>query len=122
MTRITCPSLDECRMKTLKLRGSLLSPITSQRATLSVASPVLLVTVDTEAEFDWNGPFLRSHTGVTNLRGQGAAQEIFDRFGVRPVYLVDYAVATQAEGYMPLQETVASGRCEIGAHLHPWIT
>jgi hypothetical protein len=79
------------------------------------------VAIDTEAEFDWTGPFKRTHTGVTNLRNQALAQEVFDRFGVRPVYLIDYAVATQAEGYLPLREIVGSGRCEIGAHLHPWI-
>ena len=49
-------------------------------------------------------------------------QDIFDRFGVRPVYLVDYAVATQPEGYGPLREIVQSAPCQIGAHLHPWIT
>jgi hypothetical protein len=59
---------------------------------------------------------------VRNLRNQTMAQEIFNRFSVRPVYLVDYAVATQPDGYMPLREIAQSGQCEIGAHLHPWIT
>jgi hypothetical protein len=101
---------------------TLLTPTGRQVAKPSPGPPILIVAVDTEAEFDWSGPFLRTHTGVRNLRNQTMAQEIFDRFGVRPVYLVDYAVATQAAGYMPLREIVQSGRCEIGAHLHPWIT
>src|SRR3984893_8518030 len=101
---------------------ALLTPAERQVAALSSGPPILIVAVDTEAEFDWNGPFLRTHTGVRNLRNQTMAQEIFDRFGVRPVYLVDYAVATQSEGYTPLREFVESGLCEIGAHLHPWIT
>ena len=103
-------------------KKALLTPAEEQVATLSSRPPTLIVAVDTEAEFDWSGPFLRTHTSVRNLRDQTMAQEIFDRLGVRPVYLVDYAVATQSDGYMPLREIVQSGRCEIGAHLHPWIT
>jgi hypothetical protein len=101
---------------------ALLTPAERQVAALSAGPPILIVAVDTEAEFDWTGPFLRTHTSVRNLRNQTMAQEIFDRYGVRPIYLVDYAVATQSDGYMPLREIVQSGRCEIGAHLHPWVT
>jgi hypothetical protein len=103
-------------------RPSLLSPAEHQAASLSAGPPILIVSIDTEAEFDWQGPFRRSDTSIANLRNQRLAQEIFDRFDVRPAYLVDYAVATEAAGYMPLREFVQSGRCEIGAHLHPWIT
>src|SRR5205823_10896146 len=81
---------------------ALLTPAERQVATLSSGAPILIVAVDTEAEFDWNGPFLRTHTSVCNLRNQSMAQAIFDQFGVRPVYLVDYAVATQSEAYIPL--------------------
>jgi hypothetical protein len=35
---------------------------------------------------------------------------------------VTYPIATQAESIAPLREIQASGRCEIGAHLHPWVT
>ncbi|MBV9481333.1 MAG: WalW protein [Acidobacteria bacterium] len=56
------------------------------------------------------------------MRNQALAQEIFDRFKVKPIYLVDYAVATQSEGYLPLRAILETGCCEIGAHLHPWIT
>ncbi|HUC09245.1 MAG TPA: glycosyltransferase [Stellaceae bacterium] len=100
----------------------LLAPAKRQVAALQAGPPILIVAIDTEAEFDWNGPFLRTHTSVRNVRNQAMAQEIFDRFGVRPIYLVDYAVATQPAAYLPLREILAAGRCEIGAHLHPWIT
>lgn len=100
----------------------LLSPEARQTAALPAGPPILLVTVDTEAEFDWSGPFLRTLTSVRNAAEQKAAQAIYDRFGVRPTYFVDYAVATQPEGYLPLRDIARSGRCEIGAHLHPWIT
>jgi hypothetical protein len=102
--------------------SALLAPDTRQMAVLPPGPPILIVAVDTEAEFDWSGPFLRTQTSVRNVHNQAMAQEIYDRFGVRPIYLVDYAVASQPDGYLPLREIVHSGRCEIGAHLHPWIT
>lgn len=102
--------------------ATLLSPVSEQLAEVPAGPPILLVAIDTEAEFDWQGPFARNQTNVRNLRRQTLAQRVFDRYGVRPIYLVDYAVATQPDGYLPLREILQSGRCEIGAHLHPWIT
>jgi len=83
--------------------------------------PVLLVTIDAEEEFDWSAPLDRHHTAVSHMRAVGRAQEIFDRYGIRPTYVVDYPVATQAAGAGPLREIARSGRCTIGAHLHPWV-
>ncbi|MBV9179683.1 MAG: glycosyltransferase, partial [Acidobacteria bacterium] len=100
----------------------LLAPTELQIAKLASGRPILVIAIDTEAEFDWRGPFLRTLTSVHNLRNQAKAQEIFDRFGVRPIYLVDYSVATQPEGYLPVRDILRSNRCEIGAHLHPWVT
>jgi hypothetical protein len=83
--------------------------------------PVLLVVVDTEENFDWNGAYSSSSTAVHGMRRIEKLQSIFDRFGIKPAYMVDYAIASQHAGYGPLIDIVATGRCEIGAHLHPWI-
>ena len=82
--------------------------------------PRLYVVVDTEEEFDWSAPFSRRETRVSNIAAQERAQSVLEPYGVRPVYLVDYPVATQPEGYEPLRAIHARGACEIGAHLHPW--
>ena len=84
--------------------------------------PQLLVFIDTEEEFDWQKNFTSDARGVTAMKHQWRAQTIFDRYGVKPVYLVDYPVASQPSGYTPLREFFDDGRCEIGAHLHPWVT
>jgi glycosyltransferase involved in cell wall biosynthesis len=81
----------------------------------------LYVVVDTEAEFDWDQKFDRSATGVSAMSRQILAQSIFDHYGVRPIYLIDYAVASQPEGYEPLRTIFNRHGCVIGAHLHPWI-
>jgi hypothetical protein len=56
------------------------------------------------------------------MRHIARLQEIFDRFCVRPTYVVDYPVAAQREGWEPLRQFADSGRASIGAHLHPWVT
>lgn len=100
--------------------GGLLRPSQSDLVDARPGPPVLIVLIDAEAEFDWDGPFLRSLISVRNMAHQLTAQAIYDRLHVRPTYLVDYAVATQPDGYRPIRELLQSGRCDIGAHLQPW--
>ena len=83
--------------------------------------PRLVVVIDTEEEFDWAGEFSRKHTTVKSMRWIYRVQDMFDRFNITPVYVIDYPVASQPEGYRPLQEIHAAGRCLIGTHLHPWV-
>ena len=81
----------------------------------------LFVVVDCEAEFDWSKPFDRLQTGVTAIQSVGRGQAVFDRYGLRPVYVTDYAIVSQPEGYLPLRAIHDRGGCALGAHLHPWI-
>jgi len=84
--------------------------------------PRLFVVVDTEEEFDWSAPFSRVNTSVSAMRHIGRAQTIFDRFGLKPTYVIDYPVATQPDGFEPLGEIWSRQGCQIGSHLHPWVT
>ena len=81
----------------------------------------LIVVIDTEEEFNWSLDFSRKNTSVKSMRSIEKIQGVFDEYQIRPVYVVDYPVAFQSDGYRPLQEVYASGRCLIGAHLHPWV-
>jgi len=83
--------------------------------------PTLVVVIDTEEEFDWGAPFDPTSTSVANIGFQPMAQEIFDRHGVVPTYVVDYPVASTTAASSVLRGFAAAGRCEIGAHLHPWV-
>ena len=85
-------------------------------------APQLIVVVDTEEEFDWSAPFSRASTSVSAMQHIGRAQTVFDRYGVKPSYLMDFPVATQPDGYQPLQQIFRDNRCTVGAHLHPWVT
>lgn len=82
--------------------------------------PLLMVLVDAEEEFQW-GTYSPSATSVQTIRDQVHAQRIFERYGIRPTYAVDYPVATQADGIQPLLELMQDGKCEIGTQLHAWV-
>lgn len=84
--------------------------------------PHLVFIVDAEEEFDWNSPFSRTNKEVTAMAAQVQAQRIFERYGIRPTYAVDYPVAAEQMGLQPLLELMQSGACEIGAQLHAWVT
>ena len=84
--------------------------------------PTLVVVVDTEEEFDWSAPFSRHATTVTAMRHIDRTQRLCEAVGIAPTYVIDYPVATQPTGYEMISEWAKTGRCHIGAHLHPWVT
>ena len=79
----------------------------------------LVVTIDTEEEGLWSGDYPKTGE-VTNIRGVPRFQELCDRFGVRPTYLVDAPVVQSAEAVSILRPIQDDDRAEIGTHLHPW--
>ncbi len=83
--------------------------------------PRLIFVVDTEEEFDWR-VISRGATTVRHMQHIGRLQDLFDPRGMRPVYVVDTSIATQADGWRPLRRFMEEGRAVIGAHLHPWVT
>ncbi|HEY3121256.1 MAG TPA: hypothetical protein VGL15_11575 [Vicinamibacteria bacterium] len=82
-------------------------------------SPAILVGIDTEADDQWTAEG-RRRLAVTNALRLPPLQELFDGFGVRPTYLVTHEMATRHESAQVLRALARTGRCEIGAHLHPW--
>lgn len=83
--------------------------------------PRLVVIVDTEEEFNWGAPFSRARTSVRAMRYIGRAHTVFEKYRIRPTYVIDYPVVAQPEGAAALQDLFRSGACAIGAHLHPWV-
>jgi len=84
--------------------------------------PTLIVVIDTEEEFDWGAPFDSRARSTENIFYQPLAQEVMDRHGVVPTYVVDHPVADTPAAAAILRKIAEDGRCEIGAHLHPWVT
>lgn len=85
-------------------------------------SPRFIVTVDTEEEFDWSGPFTRDQHGLSHLRAIDPFQKLCEKNGVKPVYLVDYPVAADDFGAELFKGLVDAGLADVGLQLHPWVT
>jgi hypothetical protein len=85
-------------------------------------APQLTVIIDTEEEFDWDQSFSRDNVAVETIAAQESAQEIFARYGIVPTYVIDYPVAATESSVNCLKPLMEAGACEIGAHLHPWVS
>lgn len=83
--------------------------------------PQLIVVIDTEEEFDWNAEPDSMAIGVSAMAHIDRAQTIFNEYGIKPCYVIDYPVASQPQGHALLKQFAEKGQCEIGAHLHPWV-
>lgn len=97
-------------------------PESGQIALKDGKAPRFWVTIDTEEDFDWNGPFSRTDFRLDSVPALSACQSYFERAGVRPIYLVDWPIVQDDRAVAILAPALASGRCDIGAQLHPWVT
>jgi len=85
-----------------------------------MATVKLVVTIDTE-EDEWGGYDLPRYR-VANITRLTRLQDLFDRFGVRPTYMITQPVAEINAAIEVLAPILERGGCEIGAHCHPWNT
>ncbi len=80
----------------------------------------LLITIDTE-EDNWSR-YRTIENPVENIERIEKLQTLFDRYGVKPTYLLSYPVATNPRSVAILNSIQVEGHCEIGSHCHPWNT
>lgn len=80
---------------------------------------IFILSVDTEEEWDWSGPFPNDNFSVSNVNEIPAFQLFCQELGVKPTYFVDYAVANNTHSANILKK-LNRAELEIGAHLHPW--
>lgn len=86
-------------------------------------TPIYFVlSVDTEEEWDWKGPFPEKNFSVKNGAHIPKFQRFCDECGIKPTYFVDYAIADDPVSVRCLKEALGKGNCEVGGHLHPWCT
>jgi hypothetical protein len=85
-------------------------------------NPRLLVTVDVEEEGLFSGVYRPCGNTVENTRGLERFQAFCDDYTIRPTYLVDTPVIEDHRSAQLLRTIQDDGRCEVGAHLHPWCT
>lgn len=81
----------------------------------------VLLTIDTEEEFDWRAPFRRDGYGLSHVAAIPRFQSFCETIGAHPVYLVDWPIATDARAVEIIGDAVRRGAADIGAQLHPWV-
>ena len=80
----------------------------------------VFITIDTE-EDTWSN-YSSVSNPVDNISRLPVLQNILDRYGAMPTYLVNYPVADSHHAVQTLRKILDKGRCEIGTHCHPWNT
>lgn len=81
---------------------------------------LFVLSVDTEEEWDWQGPFPEQNCSVSNIHKLPEFQAFCQQQGIRPTYFVDYAVAANEQAADTIRKVLKDGQAEVGAHLHPW--
>lgn len=81
----------------------------------------VLLTVDTEEEFDWDAPFRRGGYGLGHVAAIPRFQSFCEAVGAHPVYLVDWPIVQDAAAVEIIGDAVRRGAAEVGVQLHPWV-
>ena len=81
----------------------------------------LTIGIDTESDNQWSTES-RLNPTYANIYTLPALDELFQRCGTPPSYLVTYPVATEPRSAETIRQLAARGVCEIGAHHHVWET
>ena len=79
-----------------------------------------ILTIDVE-EDNW-GDFENRNASLLHINKLFKLQELFDRYRIKPTYLLTYPAATDRNAISILRKIVEDRRCEIGTHLHPFNT
>lgn len=81
----------------------------------------VLLTVDTEEEFDWSAPFRREGYGLSHVAAIPRFQSFCEEIGAHPVYLVDWPIVSDPAAVEIIGDAVRRGTAEVGVQLHPWV-
>ncbi len=80
----------------------------------------LFISIDAE-EDNWGEYRPTGHT-VENIDRLPIIQDLFERYGAVPTYLLNYPVVKNGRAARIILDILDKGRCEIGVNCHPWNT
>lgn len=81
----------------------------------------VILTIDTEEEFDWNAPFQRTGYGLEHTDQFVRFQAFCEEIGALPIYLVDWPITEAPKAVEVIADAVSRGTAELGMQLHPWV-
>ena len=82
-------------------------------------SKPFLITIDTEADNQWN---FDHEISTECAKFLPRFQELAERYGFKPTWLTNYEMANDDFFCHYMKEKLEAGLCEIGMHLHAWNT
>lgn len=82
-------------------------------------NPAFIITIDVEADDAWSGS---AEVTTENAAFLPRFQTLCEKYGLRPTYLVEWAMAQSPAMREFGRSVVAAGTAEIGMHLHAWTT
>ncbi len=83
--------------------------------------PKLILTVDTEEEFDWRLFSPEDHR-VSRPKDIDRLQKLCEEFAARPLYFITFPLLTNAETAGYFRTLAERGAADLGIHLHQWNT
>ena len=84
-------------------------------------APRVLLTIDTEEEFDWGGSFSRDGHGLKHVDQLARFQTFCEEIGAYPIYLVDWPITQSDQAVEIIGQAVRRGTAEVGLQLHAWV-
>jgi len=94
----------------------------SRQQATRLARPICCVVVDAEEDFDWTNPVQATDYSTSCMHRIAELQEIVSVYGARPTYMLTYPVLQDSHAVGMLRRQYASGGCDLGLQLHPWVT
>ena len=91
----------------------------ADRFRIPACLPACLISIDTEGDDIWSRP---REVTTRNARTLPRFQELCERFGFRPTYLVNHEMALDEVFREFGRDGLARDVAEIGMHLHAWDT
>ena len=80
---------------------------------------VFLITIDTEADNQWDNT---KECSTENVRYLPKFQELSEKYGYKPTWLITYEIAENDDFVKYFKKKQKENFCEIGMHLHAWST
>ncbi len=83
----------------------------------------LVITIDVEEKGEiWAGDYSDRDPDVSYLGNIDKLQSLFDKYGVRPTYLLSFPVLKNKKIVELFKKIEKDNRCKLGTHIHAWNT
>ncbi len=89
---------------------------------LETDKPRLIVTVDTEEQFDWSKPIAANDHSVNDPEDLKGFHEICMNAGASPIYFLSFPLLADERWQSFMRSIADRGEAEPGLHLHQWVT